>query len=86
MNATKQNLLDQLVNTAQSLPAEKLQEAIDFVGFLQQRSSNAPSQPEPGSAQALLKHTGSAYFNSGELDNLLNDIAQMRLLDLESHA
>ena len=85
MEATKQNLLDQLVNTAQSLPNEKLQEALDFVGYLQQRL-NAPPQPERGSAGALLRHAGSIRFGLGELDSLLNDVAQMRLLDLESHA
>ena len=78
-------LLDELLNTARSLPADKLAEVLDFAGYLQQRRWDS-ARPEPGSAQALLAHAGSFRLEPGELDRLMADIAQMRALDRESHA
>ncbi len=85
MDTDRQTLLDQLLYIAQTLPAEKIQEALDFAGYLQQRLTAHPN-PKRGSAEALLRHAGAMRFGPGELNNLLNDIAQMRLLDMESHA
>jgi predicted DNA-binding antitoxin AbrB/MazE fold protein len=39
-----------------------------------------------GSAQAILPYEGTWLFEPGELDQLLTDIEQMRLLDLGSDA
>jgi hypothetical protein len=33
--------------------------------------------PERGSAQSLLSHFGTFHFGSGEIDQLLADVAQM---------
>ena len=85
MEQSRQTLLDQLVSAAQSLSTDKLLEALDFVGYLRYQASHA-SRPERGSAQALLSHFGTFRFGSGELNQLLADIAQMRALDMESHA
>jgi hypothetical protein len=70
MAQTKQDLLDQLVSTAQSLSTDKLLEAVDFVGYLRDKEA----RPERGSAQALLSHVGAFPFGPGELAQLLADI------------
>jgi hypothetical protein len=85
METDRKTLLDQLLDTAQSLPADKLQEALDFVGYLQHRLT-APPKPKRGSGEALLRHAGTIRFGLGEIDRLLSDIAQMRLFDMEAHA
>lgn len=85
MEQTKEQLLDQLIETAKTLTTDKLMETLDFVGYLRYRSSGAPHS-ERGSAQRLLRHIGTFYFASGELNQLLTDIAQMRARDLESYA
>jgi len=85
MEQTKQTLLDQLVSVAQSLSTDKLLEALDFVGYLRYQVLRA-TPPERGSAQALLSHFGTFHFGSGELDQLLADVVQMRARDMESYA
>ncbi len=82
MEQSRQNLLDQLLSLARSLPTAKLVEVLDFAAYLGTRSSTPPSHPERDSAPALLRHTGVFQFASGELDRLLADIAQMRTLDV----
>jgi hypothetical protein len=85
MAQTQDDLLQELLDTARTLPAEKLAEVLDFAGYLRQRQSDA-SRPEPGSADAILSHAGALRLEPGELDQLLIDIARMRELDLTSHA
>lgn len=81
----RQNLIDQLVSTAQSLSTDKLLKALDFVGYLRYRAVRV-ARPERGSARALLSHFKTFHFGSGELNQLLADIAQMRALDMEGYA
>jgi hypothetical protein len=78
-------LLTELLNTARSLPADKLAAVLDFAGYLRQRPTG-PLRPQPGSPESLLAHAGTFHFEPGELDQLTADIARMRELDLESHA
>ena len=85
MEQSKDSLLDQLLKMARSLPTDKIAEVLDFAAYLRARPQ-APSRPERGSPQALLRHAGVFQFASGELDRLLADIAQMRALDMEGHA
>ena len=77
MALTKQDLLGQLVNAAESLPAEKILEALDFVGYLRDKATPG----ERGSARALLAHFGSFHFGPDERDQLLADIARMPASD-----
>ncbi len=86
MEQTKERLLDRLVETAQELPEDKLIEIIDFAGYLQSQYSRR--QPERGSPEAILQaleRVGPLQFEPGELDQLLAEIEQMRLMDLEEH-
>ncbi len=83
MEQTKERLLDRLVETARELPEDKLIEVVDFAGYLQSQYSRR--QPERGSPEAILKHVGKFHFEPGELDQLLAEIEQMRLMDLEEH-
>jgi len=85
MEQTQPDLLEELLNTARSLPADKLMEVLDFAGYLQQRRSGS-ARLEPGSAKALLAHAGTFRLEPGELDRLTAEIARLRELDLESHA
>ena len=86
MEQTKQSLLDQLLNTVRPLSTDKLLEVLDFAAYLTTRPPASGSTVERGSAQAVLRHTGTFQFGSGELDQLLADIAQIRGLDMEGHA
>jgi hypothetical protein len=83
MEETKERLLNQLVAVVRELPEDKLLEVYDFAGYLQSKYSN--QQPERGSAEAILPHAGKLHFEPGELDQLLAEIEQMRLMDLEEH-
>jgi hypothetical protein len=85
MTPTQEHLLDELLQAAKSLAPDKLLEALDFIGYLRYRGAD-PQRPERGSAQALLPHVGTFHFGSGELDQLLADIAHMRALDMERYA
>lgn len=83
MEQTKERLLDRLAETARELPEDKLIEVVDFAGYL--RSQYSQRQPERGSPEAILRHAGRFHFEPGELDQLLAEIEQMRLMDLEEH-
>lgn len=86
MEQSRENLLDQLLKMARSLPADKIAEVLDFAAYLRARPPSPPSRPERGSPQALLRHAGVFQFAVGELDRLLADIARMRALDMEGYA
>ena len=64
------------------LPADKVQEVIDFASYLRHRYS---SMPKRGSAQAILQAlgtTGPLEFEEGELETLLEELETMRQMDL----
>ncbi len=82
MGQTREDLLGQLLDTARVLPDNRLQEVLDFAGYLQQKLE--PPSVERGSAEALLRHAGTFQFEPGELDGLLADIDNMRRLDAET--
>ena len=82
MDQTKEQLLNQLLDTAKLLSPDKLLEALDFVRDLRYHSSCA-SRPARGSAQALLRHGEAFKLMADELNQLLADIAQMRALGSE---
>lgn len=86
MEQTKQTLLDRLLSTVQPLSTDKLLEVLDFAASLSTRPPASGSPVERGSAQAVLRHSGTFRFESGELDQLLADIEQIRGLDMEGHA
>jgi len=86
MDQTKERLLDQLVKTARELPEDRLLEVLDFAGYLQ--SCYSQRRHERGSPEAILQaleRSGGLQFEPGELDQLLEEIEQMRLMDLEEH-
>ncbi len=82
MGQTKEDLLGQLMNAVRVLPADRLQEVVDFADYLQHKPESA--SVERGSAEALLRHAGAFQFEPGELDRLLADIEDMRRLDAET--
>lgn len=68
------------------LPPSKLPAVIDFIDFLLERSNVVVSQkPDPpqGSIEDLLACAGTWKFEPGELEELLEDIEQSRLMELE---
>jgi len=86
MEQTKQRLFDQLVEVVQPLSDDKILTVIDFAGYLQ--SEYSKRRPARGSAEAILQaleRVGPLQFEPGELDQLLDEIEQMRLMDLEEH-
>lgn len=86
MTPTRERLLDKLVETARSLPEDKLLGVIDFAGYLQSEYSRR--RPERGSPEAILQaleRIGPLQFEPGELDQLLAEIEQIRLMDLGEH-
>lgn len=74
------SLLKKLTDRLEELPEEKLGEVLDFVDFLQTRLE---TKPERGTPEALLAHAGSWNFEPGELDRLLNNIQDLRDMELE---
>ncbi len=86
MEQTKQRLFDQLVEAVQPLSDDKILTVIDFAGYLQ--SEYNKRQTARGSAEAILQaleRVGPLQFEPGELDQLLDEIDQMRLMDMEEH-
>lgn len=78
-------LIDQIVQTLQELPAEQAAEVLDFASYLHSRY--ALTLPERGSATAILTALdthGLLEFAPGELDVLLDEIDQARERDLSS--
>jgi hypothetical protein len=75
------------INRLNQLPPHKLAQALDFIEFLLERSHIAPSSSRPqtpgGSLQDLLACVGIWEFEPGELDTILEDIEQSRLMELE---
>jgi hypothetical protein len=84
MEQSHEQLLNQLLESAKALAPDRLQEALDFVGYLRHLGTSGPSA-ERGSSGALLRHAGAFKLLPGELDQLLAEVAQMRDLDLEPH-
>jgi hypothetical protein len=86
-------LVDDLAQLRQStivrlnqLPPHRLIQALDFINFLLERPSSAvPQKPEMprGSLEDLLACTGIWEFDPGELEEILQDIEQSRLMELE---
>jgi hypothetical protein len=66
------------------LPDEKAQEVLDFAHYLRQRYV---PQVERGSASAILEtlgKVGALQFEEGELTSLLEDLAAMRQMDMNT--
>ncbi|MDQ4078439.1 MAG: DUF2281 domain-containing protein [Chloroflexota bacterium] len=67
------------------LPADKVQEVVDFASYLRHRYSAIPQR---GSATAILhalEKLGPLEFEEGELDALLDEIEAMRQMDMRDH-
>jgi hypothetical protein len=75
------------ISRLNQLPPHKLVQALDFIEFLLERSHIAPSssgsKTPGGSLQDLLACVGIWEFEPGELDTILEDIEQSRLMELE---
>lgn len=82
MTTTPPQLMQELTQILQDLPADKARELVDFAHFLQDRYRLRAAR---GSAAAILhslqKH-GPLQFEAGELDDLLAELAAARLLDM----
>ena len=78
------NILRELADKLEKLPEDKLKEVEDFTDFLLSRKDKFTS-PDRGSPEALLEHFGGASFENGELDQLLEDIQEMREMELKNH-
>jgi hypothetical protein len=75
----------ELESIMEELPAEKVEELLDFAHYLYQRYT---PQPARGSADAILKTmemVGPLQFEAGELDTLLEELNNMRRLDESIH-
>ena len=79
----QERLIEQLVEKARALPPDKVLTLIDFAGYLQ--SHYGRHRPERGSPEAILQHAGKFQFAPGELDRILEEIEQMRLMDVEEN-
>ena len=65
------------------LPAEKVQEVVDFASYLHHRYRSMPQRGSAGAILHALKETGPLEFEEGELDALLNEIEAMRQMDMD---
>ena len=67
------------------LPADKVQEVVDFASYLRHRYGSTPKR---GSARAILQAletTGPLEFEKGELETLLEELETMRQIDLHDN-
>jgi hypothetical protein len=83
MNRKTAQLIDQVQQQLSNLPEEKVLEVLDFVQFLVARTTTTQAIRR-GSPEALKKCIGVWKFKPGELDEILADIEQSRLMELES--
>jgi hypothetical protein len=77
--------VQELETIMDELPAEKVEELMDFAHYLYQRYT---PQPARGSADAILKTiemVGPLQFEAGELDMLLEELDNLRRLDATNH-
>ena len=67
------------------LDPSKLRQVLDFMDSLLDRSARPSAEPASpqGSVQDLLAVAGSWKFEPGELEEILQDIEQSRLMELE---
>jgi hypothetical protein len=74
------------IDRVRRLNTDRLIQVIDFIDFLLERSESARIT-EPGttrgSAEDLLAVAGIWQFEPGELQEILQDIEQSRLMELE---
>jgi hypothetical protein len=83
MSVEAAQLIEQVELEVRSLPIERIQEVLDFIGFLKSKISS-PSRPPRGSPEALLECAGIWEFEPGELDKILADIERARNIELET--
>ena len=63
------------------LPADKVQEVVDFASYLRHRYGSTPKR---GSARAILQAletTGPLAFEEGELEMILEELETVRQMD-----
>lgn len=74
------------VNRLNKLPPHRLAQALDFIDYLLEHPeptvSPVPESPQ-GDLNDLLACAGSWQFEMGELEDILQDIEQSRLMELE---
>jgi hypothetical protein len=78
----KQSAIDRL----DELPPHRLVQALDYINYLLERPGPAvPTMPEAprGTLEDLLACTSIWEFEPGELEGILQDIEQSRLMELE---
>jgi hypothetical protein len=74
--------IQELETILDELPADKVQEVIDFAHYLRQRYTPYPGR---GSAEVILQvleDVGPLKFEEGELDALLEELDSIRQMDV----
>ena len=82
LNERTSTSVKELETILAELPADKVQEVVDFASYLRHRYHTIAQR---GSAQAILQtleQTGPLEFEEGELDALLYEIEAMREMDM----
>jgi hypothetical protein len=76
------------INRLNRLPPHRLVQALDFIDYLLERAGPiVPNRPEAprGTLEDLLACTSIWKFEPGELEEILQDIEQSRLMELEEN-
>lgn len=76
------------INRLNQLPPHRLVQALDFIDYLLERPGPiVPTRPEAprGTLEDLLACTSIWKFEPGELEEILQDIEQSRLMELEEN-
>lgn len=74
------------IDRLNELPPHRLVQALDFIGYLLEHPGlTVPAKPETprGSLEDLLTCAGIWQFELGELEEILQDIEQSRLMELD---
>lgn len=73
------------LNRLDQLPPHRITQVLDFIDFLLERPTFEPIKPEisQGNLRDLLDCVGIWDFEANELNEILSDIEQSRLMELE---
>lgn len=77
--------VQELESILAELPADKVQEVVDFASYLRHRYQARSERGSAGAILHALERTGPLEFREGELDALLEEIEAMRLMDMRGN-
>ena len=83
MGTLKEDLVGELMEAVEALPASKVNEVLDYARFLKSQSDQPRSQKDMAEALWQTLQTIHLEFEPGELDKILAELNADKMLDLD---